>query len=74
VTRPRLDDWFRDGAATRKARPDDPLRVISGERSGEPILPVTGDLQMSCEVKPRLTLVRTAATMAVQALGALPFM
>jgi hypothetical protein len=50
------------------------LPVISGERSVEPILSVTGDVQMSCEAKPRLKLVRTAATFAVQALGALPVM
>ena len=50
------------------------LPVISGERSAEPVLPVTGDVQMSCEAKPRLKLVRTAATFAVQAVGALPVM
>ena len=48
--------------------------MISGERSAEPILPVSGDVQMSCEAKPRLKLIRTAAAFAVQAMGALPLM
>jgi hypothetical protein len=48
------------------------LPRISGERSAEPVLPVEGDTPMACVAKPRWKLVRTAATIAVQALGALP--
>jgi hypothetical protein len=47
------------------------LPLISGERSAEPPLTVTGDVTMSCELKPRLKLVRTAATVALQFAGTL---
>ena len=47
------------------------LPQISGEGSAEPLLPVTGDVGMSCEAKPRLKLVRTAATVALQFVGTL---
>jgi len=47
------------------------LPRIWGERSAEPTLPVTGDVSMSCQAKPRLRLVRTAATVALQLMGTL---
>lgn len=47
------------------------LPRISGEQSAQPVLAVTGDTAMSCELKPRLKLVRTAATVALQLMGTL---
>ncbi len=47
------------------------LPRVSGERSAEPELPVTGDVSMSCVAKPRLKLVRTAASIALQFVGTL---
>ena len=47
------------------------LPRVSGERAAEPILPVTGDVSTACVSKPRLKLVRTAASVALQIVGTL---
>jgi outer membrane protein insertion porin family len=45
------------------------LPRISGEQSGEPLLPVEGDLPAACIAKPRLRLFRTAASAALTMLS-----
>jgi hypothetical protein len=46
------------------------LPAVSGERSAEPPLAITGDAGMTCEERPKL--VRKAATFLVQFVGSMP--
>ncbi len=45
------------------------LPVISAERNAEPPLAVTGDIETSCVLKPKLRILRTAATLGLQFVG-----
>jgi len=47
------------------------IPLISGERSAEPPIPITGDIGAACVTKPRLKLLRTGATAALSFLGTL---